>query len=227
MTRSKPLSRSRIANRKIRRQQLIDATIKSIAEHGITGTTLETVTKGAKLSHGIVNFHFESKEDLYDQTLGYLAREHYALWYEAMVDAGSDPVAQLTALINSDFSAQVASTEKLSVWYAFWGQAKYRPNYLSIYCSYDEERFVQISRLCAEIVKEGGYHDLNPRSIARSVEAMVDGLWLSMLLFPKWRTRELARQDAFAFLATVFPRHFDQPECRDKVEELTPSKLET
>ena len=63
----------RTAKREARRQQLIDATIDSISKHGFSGTTLESVTKGAKLSHGIIHFHFNSKEDLYYKTLGYLA----------------------------------------------------------------------------------------------------------------------------------------------------------
>ena len=78
----------RTATREVRRQQLINATIESISKHGFSGTTLETVTKTAKLSHGVVNFHFDSKEDLYVETLGFLAREHYDCWHGAMERAG-------------------------------------------------------------------------------------------------------------------------------------------
>ncbi len=211
---SNKLSESRLANRRVRRQQMIHATISSIFEHGFSGTTLETVTKGAKLSHGVVDFHFESKEDPYDQALGFLAQEHDTLWYEAMLDAGSEPVQQLTAIVESAFHSRVCSPEKLAVWYAFWGQAKYRPNYIKIHSSHDELRFVQISRLCSEIAKEGGYEAVDPASVARGLEALIDGLWLSLLMYPKGSNRQKARNDAMAYLAAAFPRHLSPPHLK-------------
>lgn len=65
----------RTASKEIRRQQLIDSTIESIATRGFSGTTIAAVSKGAKLSQGIVNFHFANKETLFLETLGYLAAE--------------------------------------------------------------------------------------------------------------------------------------------------------
>ena len=44
-----------------RRQQLIDATIRCIAHHGLSAVTMQMVTREAGLSVGIANLHFESK----------------------------------------------------------------------------------------------------------------------------------------------------------------------
>ncbi|MDE0238682.1 MAG: TetR family transcriptional regulator, partial [bacterium] len=82
---------------------MIDATIEPIARRGFSATTLETVTTGARLSHGVVNFRFRTKEDLYVETLGYLAREHYELWRNAMLNADPDPANQLQAILEADF----------------------------------------------------------------------------------------------------------------------------
>ncbi|MEO1193505.1 MAG: TetR family transcriptional regulator C-terminal domain-containing protein [Pseudomonadota bacterium] len=211
MPQSKKAAEGRAANREKRRQQLIDATIDSISRVGFSGTTLERVTKGAKLSHGVVNFYFDSKEELYVQTLGYLAREHYEGWYGSMLQAGPKPADQLLAIIAADFDRTIASPKKLAVWYAFWGQAKYRPNYLKTHSSFDEERYAEILRLCAEITAEGDYPHGDVESIARGVEALVDGLWLSLLLYPKWSDRDRARGDVLTFLALAFPKHFEAP----------------
>ncbi len=198
----------RLAARQARRQQLIDATIESIARRGFSGTTLETVTRGARLSHGVVNFHFRTKEDLYVETLGYLAREHYELWRDAMVSAGADPAHQLQAILEADFDRRICSTKKLAVWFAFWGQAKYRPAYLEIHHRFDDERYVEICRLCRELVAAGSYEDVDAEGIARSIEALVDGLWLNLLMYPRELRRQTARTDCLTYLATVFPRHF-------------------
>ena len=197
--------------REVRRQQLIDATIDSISKRGFSGTTLETVTKGARLSHGVVNFHFRTKEDLYAETLGYLAREHYVRWHNAMLKSGPDPARQLRAIMEADFDRRICSRKKLAVWFAFWGQVKYRPNYLEIHHSYDDQRYAEICRLCTEIVETGGYSNLDPVSLARCLEALADGLWLNLLMYPREITRQTARSDCLGYLAQVFPRHFDRP----------------
>ncbi len=200
---------NRVAAREARRQQLINATIDSISKRGFSGTTLATVTKTAKLSHGVVNFYFESKEALYVETLGYLAEEHYQAWHQAMLDAGSDPAAQLAAIVDVDFDNSICSPKKLAVWFAFWGQAKYRPNYLKVHGKFDDQRFVEIQRLCAEIVDDGGYQGTDAAAAARNLEALIDGVWLSLLLYPEGAKRQKARADIYTFLAITFPRHFE------------------
>ena len=208
----------RTASREARRQQLIDATIDSISKRGFSGTTLETVPRGANLSHGIVNFYFRTKEDLYLETLGHLTGEHYRRWYGAMTRAGPDPARQLGAIVDADFDRTICSRRKLAVWFAFWGQAKYRPNYLRIHSRYDDERFEEISRLCREIAADGAYGGLDPESVARCLESLVDGLWLDMLLYPREASRQRARSDCFGYLAGVFPEHFTSPGDADGTE---------
>ncbi len=198
----------RTASREVRRRQLIEATIDSIAERGFADTTLATVTRGARLSHGIVNYHFKNKETLFVETLGFLAREHYDHWHGAAEKAGPDPARQLAAIIEVDFERAIASPKKLAVWFAFWGQAKHRPAYLEIHNEFDKQRTGEINRLCGLIVEDGGYDRVDPASAARSLEALVDGLWLNILLYPKTVLREAARDDCFAFLARLFPKHF-------------------
>ncbi len=202
------VSPGRTASREVRRRQLIEATIDSIAERGFSATTLATVTKGANLSHGIVNFHFNNKETLFVETLGFLAQEHYDHWHGAMKQAGPDPSKQLAAIIEVDFERAICSPKKLAVWFAFWGQANYRPVYLEIHDRYDKQRSAEIERLCGLIVDDGGYDGVDPVAAARSIEALIDGLWLNLLLYPKANRRVEARDDCFAYLAESFPKHF-------------------
>lgn len=208
---AKKASTGRTATKEARRQQLINATLDSISKRGFSGTTLETVTKTAKLSHGIVNFHFKSKEDLYVETLGFLATEHYNCWRAAMADAGPEPARQLAAIVGADFNPKICTAKKLAVWFAFWGQARYRPNYLKMRYRYDDERAEELLRCCQNLIDDGGYPNLDAESLTRSIESIVDGLWLNMLLYPKEVNRQMAREDCFRYLAQVFPRHFARP----------------
>ena len=55
-------------SRETRKAQLIDATIEVIAVRGYARTTLTDVANRAGLSHGLVNFHFQTKEKLLAET---------------------------------------------------------------------------------------------------------------------------------------------------------------
>jgi AcrR family transcriptional regulator len=70
--------RDRSKSNEARRKQLIEATIESIAIHGFNRTMLSTVTSIANTSHGIVNFHFQGKDQLLLTAIKYLADGHQA-----------------------------------------------------------------------------------------------------------------------------------------------------
>jgi len=207
----------RTAPRDVRRKQLIMAAMDSIAKRGFSDTTLRHVTEKAKLSHGVVNYHFDSKEALYDATLGYLAQEHYDLWTKALAEAGEPPAARLAAIVDADFDKKVCTQKKLAVWFAFWGQAKYRPNYQKIHNKFDNERSMELKRICADLIADGGYRGQTAIEAAHAIEALLDGLWLSLLLYPSDETREESRATCMKTIARIFPKHFaldsTAPEC--------------
>jgi TetR/AcrR family transcriptional repressor of bet genes len=82
---------NREARKNANRQKLIEATIDSIAELGLSDTTVGTVVKRAGLSQGIVNLHFDTKEALLAETLKFLSVEWEAAWRERLDRAGPDP----------------------------------------------------------------------------------------------------------------------------------------
>ena len=81
-----PLQRK--ISRDQRRQQLIDATMRVLSRKGYAQTTLSNVALEAGVSHGLVNFHFESKEKLLTATLLFLSDEYRNNWVAALETAG-------------------------------------------------------------------------------------------------------------------------------------------
>ncbi|MEM7289722.1 MAG: TetR family transcriptional regulator C-terminal domain-containing protein [Pseudomonadota bacterium] len=198
----------RTASRELRRKQLISAAMDSISKRGFSGTTLRHVTQKAKVAHGVVNYHFKTKEALYDATLGYLAQEHFDLWSKLLSEAGDDPAQQLVAILRADFDKKICTHKKISVWFAFWGQAKYRPNYLKIHNRYDNQRHEVIERICSELIQDGGYLNLVPDRAVRVVEAATDGAWLNILLYPDSTDAQMCYEDSLKTLELLFPKHF-------------------
>ena len=195
-------------SREVRRRQLIDATIESIAKHGFADTTLAHVSKAVGLSQGIVNLHFSNKENLLVETLRFLRDDYRRAWARALDTSRDNPRDKLAALIALDFHASVCDRGKLACWFAFYGEAKSRPTYAKICEERDEEYQEVIGQLCRELADEYEALHLDGDSIASGLCALSQGLWLDMLTIPKKMTRTQARKICFGFLAQFFPRHF-------------------
>jgi TetR/AcrR family transcriptional repressor of bet genes len=201
--------RSRFAPPEERRRQLIQATLQVVAERGLTGTKVSDVTERAGLSVGAVNHHFKSKEELLTATLAYLAEELQAQWYPVFLDTEFSPADRLGAIVDHLYDPMVCTPVKIAVWFAFFGDAHYRQVYRDMVKAFDHKRTAAIARISRALKEEGGYAEADPETIAQSVESLADGLWLALLLYPERITREAARQQTRALLATHFPRHFD------------------
>lgn len=203
--------RRRTEPKEVRRTQLIDATITSIARHGIAGTTLSTVTEAAGLSLGIVNFHFVSKQKLLQETLLHLAREHHEHWKKAIDDARLSAADKLLAIVDAHFHPRICTRRKLAVWFAFYGEVGRRAVYRTLVDGIDRERYALSTGLCRDIVAQGGNAAMSPDLVARTLEALYDGLSLNILMYPGTFTRDRAKAEVRAYLASVYPTHFAMP----------------
>jgi TetR/AcrR family transcriptional repressor of bet genes len=194
-----------------RRKQLIDATIRSVANRGLSSTTIATVAREAGLSQGIINLHFQTKERLLTETLRFLADEYRNACREAAARTGGSPEAGLSAMVELDFQRGICERNKLAVWFAFWGERKFRPTYRRICAERDRSYDDMVRELCARLCDQGGYPDVDAALVADGLSALTDGLWLDLLVRPESMTRELARRISMAYLADAFPRHFPRP----------------
>jgi TetR/AcrR family transcriptional repressor of bet genes len=203
------LRQRRFAPKEVRRQQLIEATLVSLAENGISGTTMAAVTGRAGLSMGIVSLHFKSKDNLLTSTLRHLSEEIRDAWVNINLDATLSVTQRLSGVVAASFDPKIASITKIAVWFAFFGEAKYRQVYRVMVEEFDDERTDAIADLCAKIIKEGGYKNICPETLATTIECLCDGLWLNMVLYPEWMSPEAAMSQVMDLLARHFPDHFD------------------
>jgi TetR/AcrR family transcriptional repressor of bet genes len=198
----------RTATREQRRQQLIDATMKCIARKGMGSTTLGDVAKEAGLSQGIVNLHFESKENLLNETLRYIADDYESQFNRVLAKSGPDAASQLHALMKLDLRPSILDRRKLAVWFAFWGEVKSRPRYREICKKSDEYYDEVLSSLCNQIIVEGGYENVSSAAVATVLTSVTNGMWLSYLISPKRFDRQIATNAVDEYLSSVFPNHF-------------------
>ncbi len=199
----------RKASRERRRRQLIDATIECVARRGYAQTTLTDAATMAGLSHGLVNFHFETKEKLLTETLLALAAEYRDNWTRALAAVPATPEHQLEALIAADFNKTVCTQSKLSARSAFWGEAQSRPIYHEKCGSSDFKYIAMLEGICERLIASGGYQ-LDAVRVARILRVVVEGLWSDILSMNNPYPNDEAIRTAFTCVAALFPRYFDE-----------------
>lgn len=198
----------RTASRERRRGQLIAATMKCIARKGMSSTSIGDVAKEAGLSQGIVNLHFESKDNLLTETLRHLADDYKTRFNKALESSGPDAANKLLAVMQLDLRPSVIDRQKIAVWFAFWGEVKSRPTYRRICNEQDRYYEAVVANLCAEIIADGNYQDVSATSVATALTSMTNGMWLSYLISPRSFDRDRAMRAITDLLRRYFPHHY-------------------
>ncbi|WP_324754611.1 TetR/AcrR family transcriptional regulator [Roseovarius sp. Pro17] len=191
-----------------RRQQLLDATWRSIAENGLSRTTLATVAAQAELSQGVAVFYFKSKAGLLTEAL----RDHYARyqanWERALSEAGSDPADRLIALIRADFDADICNPEALSIWYAFWGEQKFTPDYAQVTAEFDVARVEAMRAACAALMTSAPESEII--RTAEWIDTFSDGFWQRLHVLPSDYDAQRCLDETLQLAAHLIPQIADQ-----------------
>ncbi len=199
----------RALSKQRRRQQLIDATIKCISKKGLGSLTLADVANEAGLSQGIVNLHFNSKDNLLNETLRFLAEDYDTQFMQAVEATSPDAAATLLALMKMDLEPAICDRKKLAVWFAFWGEVKTVPTYQKICAAYNAKYISIMKELSQTIIDEGNYEDVDAQTVTDALSALTDGMWLACLVNPKAFDRGMALKSVTGYLRAVFPEHYD------------------
>lgn len=191
-------SSRRTAPKPARRIQLIEATIDVLAQKGFSNLTISDVARCAGLSHGIVNFHFTSKDELLRETIMEMEARYCALVERALHQAKGDPSASILAMAQVEFCNQLSTERIIRAWAAFRSEAPQL--YQSVCTNNDRRHFNLLVQHCR---KMGGRDALLKASI---IDATLKGLVQRKLLGSLPQTK--ARRIATACLRSVFPGHF-------------------
>lgn len=78
--------RSQAERRDESERQLVEATLKVVAEHGVSAATFDEIAREAGLSRGLVTQRFGSKRGLIEAVIAYLHRKREAIMQAEQVD---------------------------------------------------------------------------------------------------------------------------------------------
>lgn len=202
-----------------RRRELIEATIKVIAQHGYHGTTVSRVAEAAGVSVGLMNFHFESKDKLFEAVFRHLEDEYQQVWDARIAESEQAPWPLLKTMIATYFDRDVFNNERLNVWFAFWSDPGLRDKFREAATAV-ERRYVQRLEFQMYYLLEFHAHpDWAARNVTSALSAMIDGFWLQALLYPKKFKAKDAIATCISFVSTVLYYHQYKRELKSAQRE--------
>lgn len=114
----------RPTNTQERQAQIIGGLIKVMAKRGYDGASIADIARAARLSPGLVHYHFKSKQEILLAALHALAARHAQRLTARLQEAGDDPAAEVVAFIELHLGLGAdADREALSCWVLLAGEA--------------------------------------------------------------------------------------------------------
>jgi betaine-aldehyde dehydrogenase len=179
----------------MRRRELVEVTIDSLAEVGFVGTTLAQIAARAGVSPGLVAHYFDDKDGLLDAAFRSLARR-VGSQVRARLRLVATPRGRIQAVIDANLAPEEFDQRTGGAWLAFWGQVLHVERLKRIQSVYQRRTLSTLRNSLLKLVAPDEAH-----SLAAMIAAMIDGVWLRAAL-SGWREAdsESARAMLTAFV---------------------------
>jgi len=114
----------RPSNTDQRRAQITAALLKVMARRGYAGASVADIARAARLTPGLVHYHFESKQEILLAALRDLVARHMSNLERRLGEAAGDPPSELAAFIDVHLGLGAdADPEALACWILLSGEA--------------------------------------------------------------------------------------------------------
>jgi len=164
----------------VRQNDLIAATLDSVAELGLAGATVREVANRAGVTPGLIRRYFDNKERLVAAAYRTFIAD---LTETAAAGCGDGPAhTRLAGLIRASVTPPVADGRTLSIWAAFIGTVNSDPVMAETHREGYQAFRDLLERLVGECLRERGT-DASQALIRRHaivLNALLDGLWIEI-----------------------------------------------
>jgi TetR/AcrR family transcriptional repressor of bet genes len=106
----------------VRRRQIVDAAYQVAETRGLEGLTVRQVAERARVSHGLVLFHFSTREDLVVAVLDRLLATTTALQVTPDVAAIASPLDRFLALLRLEMDRLSSEPRRIRLFFDYWSK---------------------------------------------------------------------------------------------------------
>ncbi|AZQ85339.1 transcriptional regulator BetI [Colwellia sp. Arc7-635] len=167
----------KVGMKPLRKEQLINATLESIAQYGLQKTTIITISKIAGLSSGIISHYFDGKQGLVDATVKHLLEQLKLALLEKIEQKDLSALERLHMIVEANFTPFQRSIPATKTWISFWAQSMHEPGLARL-------QHINSKRLYSNLLFSFRQllNDELASSAAKQMAAMIDGFWLRSAL---------------------------------------------
>lgn len=184
-----------------RRQSLIEACARVLADKGAAGVSVRAICAEAGVSAGLLRHYFGGVSEAMAATYRWTGERIGEALAQAVSMAGPDPRTRLLAYVTANFRPPIASPDLLAAYVAFWSLTRSD----TLVASVRAEVYDDFRRDLEGLVR--AYRPALPdaRLPAIALTALIDGLWLELSLGDAPFTAEEAEALAERWLEALLP----------------------
>ena len=168
----------------VRREALIEATLKCLKKYGHNGVSVRRIALAAGVSIGLINHHFPGKSTLVAETYETLALSLQDSIRRQASNKALAPRDRLSGFFRASFAPEILDPQLFNVWLVFWSMVAHSPEIREVHDrTYGKYRSI-LESLLSGLVRSGSAPPLKLRPAAIGLSALLDGLWVELSLSP-------------------------------------------
>jgi len=194
---------------KARRAQIVECAIETIAEVGFARASLGQIAKRAKISKGVISYHFANKEELLEQ----ITIEYYLAWHSYItprIEAQKSPKDMLRVYIESNLAFVDENRKHVFAVIEMVSNQITAGGKLQFAADHDEAILLPIEGILTQGMQEGVFRKFtgpSARVMALTIRNAIDGFTMELMRKPDLDVQEYTRE-----LVTIFEKS-TQKEC--------------
>jgi TetR/AcrR family transcriptional regulator, transcriptional repressor of bet genes len=211
----------------VRREALVDATLRCLKQYGHEGVSVRRISAAAGVSIGLINHHFPSKSGLIAETYETLALSLLDSIRSQAENKAVSPRQRLSNFLRASFAPEILDPQLFNVWLVFWSMVAHSAEIRAVHFStYGKYRAV-LESLLGQLVDSGAAPPFRLRPAAIALSAFLDGFWVELSLSPTvFKPRDavaLCEDWVNALCNGGFPRLLAAPRAR-KADRAAPRR---
>ncbi|HAT85701.1 MAG TPA: transcriptional regulator [Rhizobiales bacterium] len=164
-----------------REEELVEATLKCIATHGLGKTTVRKIAETAGVTNGLIRFYFTSKDKIIQAAYIRLLNVIFRTAFDDMEGSDLKGCERLGSFIRANLSSSIISPDMVSLWASFLPLAQNDPVMAEIRRKFNKDTVQAFETLISDAYKEC---DLSPTKEqisqkAFALNSLIDGIWIN------------------------------------------------
>jgi TetR/AcrR family transcriptional regulator, transcriptional repressor of bet genes len=156
-----------------RRNQIVAATIETLAEIGYGKASMAQIAKRAQISPSLIAYHFADKNELIEQTLNYIATA-WDNFVEEQVSSGSTARDQLRLYIESSLSYMGTRPTHFAALIEIVFNARSEEGVLLYRTDHEDEGLNLLESLLMRGQETGEFRQFNIRNMATAIRGAIN-----------------------------------------------------